>query len=273
MSTRKPAAELDLAALEEITAAVESGAGLPTVVRSAAKALGASIVVLDRGGQALAVAARSPADEKSLLGSGDGVESLELRVADAPVGQMRLRSRTDASPSLLRLVTTLIASEVERVRAPDRESEEESAVFVRGLLAHEFTSREELLERARAVGLRDLERGTVVLVVHARAQAPAQEGWRTRLRLLAARGARGVAPSAVAVLSEREISGGAEVIVLLPGADEAAGAPRRRERPARRPGGPWWLRFRRRAQPARRGPARDRPRRRRGAARRERRRR
>ncbi|HUB76517.1 MAG TPA: hypothetical protein VL977_05635, partial [Solirubrobacteraceae bacterium] len=223
MSTRKVAAELDLGALEEITAAVESGAGLPTVVRAAAKALGASIVVLDRGGQALAVAARSPADERSLLGAGDGVESLELRVADAPVGQMRMRSRADASASLLRLVATLIASEVERVRAPERESEEESAAFLSALLRHELTTREELLERARAAGLRDLERGTVVLVVHARAQAPAPDGWRSRLRLLAARGARGVAPSAVAVMSEREISGGAEVIVLLPGADEAAG--------------------------------------------------
>jgi len=53
---------LDLAALDEITAAVESGAGLPTVVRAAARALDASVVVLDRSGQALAVAARSPAD-------------------------------------------------------------------------------------------------------------------------------------------------------------------------------------------------------------------
>jgi hypothetical protein len=223
VSTRKAVADLDLAALEEITAAVESGAGLPTVVRSAAKALAASIVVLDRGGQALAVAARSPADERSLLASSDGVEALELRVADVPVGQMRLRARGVTSPGLVRLVTTLVASEVERVRAPERESEEESAAFLSEILAHEFTSREELLERARGVGLRDLERGTIVLVVHARAQAPAQEGWRSRLRLLSARGARGVAPSAVAVLSEREITGGAEVIVLLPGADEAAG--------------------------------------------------
>ena len=45
---------IDLAALDEITAAVESGAGLPTVVRAAARALDASVVVLDRGGQALA---------------------------------------------------------------------------------------------------------------------------------------------------------------------------------------------------------------------------
>ena len=47
---------LDLAALDEITAAVQTGAGLPTVVRAAARALDASVIVLDRGAQALASA-------------------------------------------------------------------------------------------------------------------------------------------------------------------------------------------------------------------------
>jgi sugar diacid utilization regulator len=215
-------AQLDLAALEEITAAVESGAGLPTVVRAAAKALDASVVVLDRSGQTLAVAARSPADEQSLLAEGDGVQSHALRVADAPVGTLRLRGRSEASAALLRLVTTLIASEVERVRAPERETEEEAAIFLRGVLAHEFSSREELLERARGLGLRELERGASMLVVHARAHAPAQEGWRSRLRLLAARAARASVPGAVAVLSEREFTAGAELLVLLAGADGAA---------------------------------------------------
>jgi hypothetical protein len=215
-SPKRASVELDLTALEEITAAVESGAGLPTVVRAASKALAASIVVLDRGGQALAVAARSPADEQSLLAASDGVEMVELRVADVPVGLMRLRSRSAPTPSLLRLLATLIASEVERVRAPERESEEESAEFLRGLLAHEFSSRDELLERARALGLRELERGTIVLVVHARAQAPAQEGWRARLRLLAARGAP---PRACSATFRRDSA-------ALRSSSAAAGSPR-----------------------------------------------
>ena len=84
---------LDLAALDEITAAVQTGAGLPAVVRAAARALDASVVVLDRGGQALAVAARSPADEQSLLADAAGVEAIPLRVGDADVGQLRLRAR------------------------------------------------------------------------------------------------------------------------------------------------------------------------------------
>jgi sugar diacid utilization regulator len=213
---------LDLAALDEITAAVRSGAGLPTVVRAAARVLGASVVVLDRTGQALAVAARSPADEQSLLSESDGVTALELRVGDIEVGRLRVRARKPASPGLLSLVSTLIASEVERVRAPELASEEAAAVFVAALLARELGGRDEVLAAARDVGLRDLERGASVLIAHAHPQAPAQEGWRSRLRAIAARAARAAVPSAVAVFSERDLGAGAEVIVLLAGADEAA---------------------------------------------------
>jgi DNA-binding PucR family transcriptional regulator len=215
------AGAIDLAALEEITAAVESGAGLPTVVRAAARALDASVVVLDRAGQALAVAARSPADEQSLL-SDDGAATIELRVADADVGRLRIRSRNELNPALLRLLSTLIASEVERVRAPELASEEAAATFVASVLGRELTERDEVLAAAREVGLRDLERGAAVLIAHAHPQAPAQEGWRSRLRVIAARAARAAVPGAVAVLSGREIAAGAEVIVLLAGADDAA---------------------------------------------------
>jgi sugar diacid utilization regulator len=213
---------LDLAALDEITAAVQTGAGLPAVVRAAARALDASVGVLDRSGQALAVAARSPADEQSLLGDAAGVEVLTLRVGDADVGLLRLRARRALSPGLVRLISTLIASEVERVRAPERASEEAAAAFVAALLGRELSGRDELMAQARDLGLRDLERGGSILVAHAHPQAPAQEGWRTRLRAIAARAARTAAPSAVAVLSERDLGAGAEVFVLLAGADEAA---------------------------------------------------
>ena len=196
---------------------------MPTVVRAAARVLDASVVVLDRGGQALAVAARSPADERSLLGESDGVIAIELRVADVEVGRLRVRARGAPNAGLLRLVSTLIASEVERVRAPELASEEAAAVFVAAVLAREITGREEVLAAAREVGLRDLERGASVLIAHAHPQgSPAQEGWRARLRAIAARAARAAVPSAVAVLSDRDLDAGAEVIVLLAGADEAA---------------------------------------------------
>src|SRR4051812_50122524 len=61
---------LDLSALDAITDAVESGAGLPEVIRAAARALDASLVLVDRGGTVLAAATRSPADERSLLAGG-----------------------------------------------------------------------------------------------------------------------------------------------------------------------------------------------------------
>ena len=77
---------------DAMTDAVESGAGLPEVVRAASRALDASLVLLDRAGAVLAVAARSPADERALAGGGAGVESLELRVGDEPVGALRLRA-------------------------------------------------------------------------------------------------------------------------------------------------------------------------------------
>src|SRR3954467_7526349 len=107
---RTPAAP-DLSALEAITAAVESGAGLPEVIRAAARALDASLVLVDRGGTVLAAATRSPADERSLVAGGGGGGAFDLRVADEPVGALRMRARSDPGAALLRLVTTLIASE------------------------------------------------------------------------------------------------------------------------------------------------------------------
>ena len=77
--------------------AVESGLGLPEVVRAAARALDASLVLIDRSSSVLAVAARSTADERSLMRDADGVETHELRVGDAVVGRLRLRARSGAA--------------------------------------------------------------------------------------------------------------------------------------------------------------------------------
>src|SRR5213082_2950501 len=102
----------DFAALAEITDAVEGGAGLPEILRAAARALDASLVLIDRSASVLAVAARSPADERSLMGDSPDVTTIELKVADAPVGVLRMRTR-ERTPeaAVLRLLTTLIASE------------------------------------------------------------------------------------------------------------------------------------------------------------------
>src|SRR4051794_23102398 len=163
---RTPAG-IDLEALDAVTDAVESGAGLPEVVRAAARALDdASLALTDRSGAVLAVAARSPADERGLLGDGGGVEILDLRVADEQVGQLRLRGRAGGdppSPMVLRLVLTLIASEVQRVRAPARASERAVADFLHDLLGRRLVERDDVLDRAGEIGL-DLAAGAAVVV-------------------------------------------------------------------------------------------------------------
>ena len=64
----------DLGALAAITDAVEAGAGLPEILRAAARALDASLILIDRSATILAVAARSPADERSLMRDADDVD-------------------------------------------------------------------------------------------------------------------------------------------------------------------------------------------------------
>jgi len=191
-------AGLDLSVLEAITDAVESGAGLHEVVRAAARALDASLVLTDRGGGTVAVAVQSPADEAAVKADGAGVEAYELRVADEPVGTLRVRARSAApGPALVRLVTTLIASEVERVRAPERASQAAARSFVQGLFEREHADRESVVSSAELVGL-SLEHGATVLVVRAHSHAPAGDGWRARALEVADRGARAVVPGALA---------------------------------------------------------------------------
>ena len=214
---------LDLGALDAITDAVESGAGLPAVIRAAARALDASLVLLDRGGTVLAAAARSPADERSLLAGGAGVDTLDLRVADEPVGALRMRARSDSGAALLRLVTTLVASEVERVRAPERASEEALTAFLRAIVARDLPAREDVLARAGELDI-ELEDGASFVVARAHSHVPTEDGWRQRVLAVADRGARAVVSRAVAALGERDDRPGAEVVVLLPGADDALAA-------------------------------------------------
>lgn len=218
----------DLAALDAITEAVESGAGLPEVVRAAARALDASLAVTDAWGATLAVAARSPAEERALLSQGEGVSSAPLRVADTVVGTLHMRVKADRAKSeqpapMHRLLLTMIASEVERVRAPERVSETASADFLRAILRRELTGRDELLARAKDLSLA-IEEGASMIVARAHPQTPTDEGWRGRVRAVAERGARAVTSRSIAALSEREGVAGAEVLVLVPGGEEATAA-------------------------------------------------
>jgi sugar diacid utilization regulator len=209
----------DLTALAEITTAVQAGAGLPEILRAAARALDASLVLIDRTASILAVAARSPADERSLMRDADDVVNIELKVADSAVGQLRMRTR-DGAPdvSVLSLVTTLIASEVERVRAPERASEEAATAFLRAVLRRQITDRDDLIARGKELGT-DVSAGSAVVVVRSRALRPTEDDWRRRLLAVAARGARSIAPGAIAAPTELDAS---TVLVLMPDADGEA---------------------------------------------------
>lgn len=210
----------DFAAFAAITDAVEGGAGLPEILRAAARALDASLILIDRSATVLAVAARSPADERSLMRDTDDVTTLELKVAESPVGQLRMRSRADSSDNaLLRLVTTLIASEVERVRAPERASEEAATSFQRALLARRIEDRDDLLARGKELGT-DLSSGASVAVVRAHARTPTEDDWRRRLLAVAARGARSIASGSIA--SPTETNAG-EIVLLVPDGDGETG--------------------------------------------------
>jgi sugar diacid utilization regulator len=221
---RTPAG-IDLEALDAVTDAVESGAGLPEVVRAAARALDdASLALTDRSGAVLAVAARSPADERGLLADAAGVEAHDLRVADEQVGQLRIRTRSEGegtSPMVLRLILTLIASEVQRVRAPARASELAITDFLQDLLGRRLVDGEQVAARAEEIGV-DVSAGAAVVVVRAQLHVPSEEGWRERVVSVAERGARAAVPAAVASPSGRPDPRGSEVAILVPGYDPGA---------------------------------------------------
>jgi DNA-binding PucR family transcriptional regulator len=221
-SRQEAEAALDLGALEAITEAVESGHGLPEVVRAAARALDASLILIDRSSAVLAVAARSSADERALMADAPGVATHELRVGDAAVGRLRVRGRAgEPSAALLRLVTTLIAGEVERLRAPERASEAAQAGFLRAVLHRNVTDRGDIVARAAELGV-DVESGAAVIVVRAHHYAPAEEDWRARVLAAAERAARAAAPGSIAAIDEHPHDSAGQVLVLAPAADESA---------------------------------------------------
>jgi sugar diacid utilization regulator len=227
-----------LEALDEVSEAVESGAGLPAVARAAGRALEASVIVVDAASSVLAVACESSEDERAVMAGERGAERVELRVAELPVGQLRFRARGAPPPAaLLRLVANLIALEVDRAKAPERATEAAVGDFLEDLLARRITDRENIVARASELGC-DLSGGAGVIVVRARPHQPEEGDWRARVLTVAERGARAVARDSLAALAEagwaRHGNGpndGAgpvaerELVVVAPSGDAAA--PRR----------------------------------------------
>src|SRR3954452_4835634 len=219
-----PATSAFLEAFADVSAAVESGAGLPEVARATSRALGASVVVLDATGSILAVACGSPADEHAVLTDG---HVLDLRVADTKVGELRYRAPGEMpATALVRYVGTLIGLEVERSRLPERASEAAVAGFLRDLLDRRVTDRENIVARGHELGI-DLEQGASVIVARAHPQAPEEGDWRARVLAIVERGARGPATSVLAAAVDWTARDGrprpgnhdGEVVIVVAGGD------------------------------------------------------
>jgi sugar diacid utilization regulator len=191
-----------LDSLDEVSEAVESGAGLPEVARAAGRALDASVIVLDAAASVLAVACASSEDERAVMAGEGGADAVELRVAELPVGQLRYRPRGALPPAaLLRLVANLIGLEVDRAKAPERASEAAVGDFFGDLLGRRLTDRENIVARAGELGC-DVGAGASVIVVRARPQGPEEGDWRARVLTVAERGARGVERASLAALAD-----------------------------------------------------------------------
>jgi sugar diacid utilization regulator len=203
----------DSSSLEALAEAVESGAGLPAVARAAARVLDASVALIDRSGAVLAVAGASPDQESKLLAGGDKVTTVELRVADSSVGELRYRAAAAPEPAMARMVTTLLALELERSRAPEWESEEVAGAFVTAVFAREVTDRGDIVARAAELGA-DLEKGAGAILVRAAPRAAQSGEWRARVLHLATRTLRSLAPGALATAEAGELA--AEIAVIVP---------------------------------------------------------
>jgi sugar diacid utilization regulator len=217
-STETPAAAGDPSLLDALSEAVESGAGLPAVARAAARLLGASVALIDRSSAVLAVAGASPDQEQRLLGGGEGVTSVELRVADAAVGELRYRAASPPDPAITRMVTTLLALELERSRAPEWASEEVAGAFVSAVLDRQVTDRGDIVARGAELGA-DLDRGAGVLMLRAAPRAAQDGEWRERVLVLAMRTLRSLAPGSLATTDESEDTA-ANISVIVPAEDD-----------------------------------------------------
>src|SRR3954471_16565752 len=211
-------ANVDRAALlDALSDAVESGAGLPAVARAAARLLDASIALIDRSSAVLAVAGASSDQEQKLLSGGEGVTTVELRVADTAVGELRYRAKEAPDPAITRMVTTLLALELERSRSPEWESEAAAGAFVRAVLHRDVTDRRDIVAQASELGA-DLDRGAGVVVLRAAPRAAQTGEWRERVLVLAQRALHSLAPGSLAASDGGEAA--AEIVAVVPAEDD-----------------------------------------------------
>src|SRR6476660_7311970 len=86
------------------------------------------------------------------------------RVLAALAGELRCKPHAGRpADAVLDVVCALVAAEAERVRGPERASEQAVSDFVHALLERRVTDRDELLATAAGIGLR-LDAGGSVIV-------------------------------------------------------------------------------------------------------------
>ena len=174
------------------------------------------MALIDRSSAVLAVAGAAPDQEEKLLSGGEGVVSVQLRVADAAVGELRYRAADPPEPALARMVSTLLGLEMERARSPQWASEEAAAGFVRAVLGREVTDRGDILARAAELDA-DLEAGAGVLIARAHPHVAQSGEWRARVLTVALRALRSAAPGSLGVLDHADPP---EVAAIIPAEDE-----------------------------------------------------
>jgi PucR family transcriptional regulator, purine catabolism regulatory protein len=211
--SKSPANSAGAGTLDGLAEAVEAGAGLPAVARAAAKVLDASVALIDRSSAVLAVAGASSDQEQKLLSGGEGVTTVELRVADSAVGELRYRAKEAPDPAIARMVTTLLALELERSRSPEWESEEVAGAFVDAVLRRQVTDRGDIVARAAELGA-DLDPGAGVLIVRVAPRAAQSGEWRARVLTLALRALRSLAPGSLATSEGGEPA--TEIAAIVP---------------------------------------------------------
>jgi hypothetical protein len=200
--------------LAPLSEAVAAGRGLPDVVRAAAGALDASLLVTDDAGEAIAVAASSPADERAILSGGAPVHAHLLKREERVVGLLCLRTPSHAVPPLpaaVQVVRTLIAAELERHGASDWATVAEEGDVARALLDGESP--------ANALDV-DFVGGGAVVVVRAWDLRGAPVGWESRLLLLVRRAARSAGRRPLATLLDAGDEPVRHVGVIVPADDD-----------------------------------------------------
>lgn len=204
--------------LTAIAEVVAEGSGLPAVARAVARGLDAAVVVADRDGAVLAVAARSRDEERRLLGERAELPATPLVVAGETAGSVIIQQRGTVPEGVVALVVALIGLEVERVRAPARASQEEASAFCRALLDGELETGDAVAERAAELSF-DVSGPVAAVVVRVHPHVSSDESWRARTLSAVERGARAVHSAAlVGALARGEPA--CEVAVLVPAATD-----------------------------------------------------